>query len=121
MKLFTTLAWLFLGLVAVQFFLAGIGIFGAGSFDAHVINGTLLLVVALALSIVAAVTRMGRAAVTMSAVLLVATFLQGALPAMREDAPVVAALHPLTALVLVVLGYALARGSTLAELARPAR
>ena len=84
MKLFTTLAWLFLGLVAVQFFLAGIGIFGAGSFDAHVINGTLLLVVALALSIVAA-------------------------------------LHPLTALVLVVLGYALARGSTLAELARPAR
>jgi hypothetical protein len=40
---------------------------------------------------------------------------------MREDAPVVAALHPLTALVLVVLGYALARGSTLAELARPAR
>ena len=73
------------------------------------------------LGLVAAVRRMGRAVVTMSAALLVVTFLQGALPALRDDAPVVAALHPLTALVLVVLGYALARGSTLADLTRPAR
>lgn len=81
MKAHATTAWVFLGLLALQFFLAGIGIFGAGSFDPHAINGTLMLVVA----------------------------------------PVLAALHPVNALVLLVLAYALARGSTVAELRSPAR
>jgi hypothetical membrane protein len=114
-------AWVFLGLLALQFFLAGIGIFGAGSFDPHAINGTLMLVVALVLLILAAVRRLGRPIVTMSAVLLLLTLVQGFLPAARDDAPVLAALHPVNALVLLVLAHALARGSTVADLRSAAR
>jgi len=114
------IGWGFVGLVVLQFFLAGLGIFGAADFTAHVINGTVLLVLALLLVILALAGRLGGGAVAISALLLVLTGLQGALPGMRDGAAVIAALHPLNALVLLLLGFAVARGLTLATLV-PAR
>ena len=108
--------WGFVGLVALQFFLAGLGMFGASDFTSHAINGTLLLLVALVLVVLAAVGRLGRQAVTLSVLVLFLAALQHVLPALRDGAPVVAALHPVNALVLLVIGYAVARGRTLASL-----
>ncbi len=59
---------------------------------------------------------LGRRAVTLSVLVLFLAALQHVLPALREGAPVVAALHPVNALVLLVLGYAVACGRTLASL-----
>lgn len=107
--------WGFFALVVLQFFLAGVGIFGAGTFDAHVLNATLLQVLSLVLVLVAVAGRLGRDVVAMSALLFVVVGVQGALPLLRDDAAFVAALHPVNALVVLGMGYAVARGRTLAR------
>lgn len=111
-----TVGWGFVGLVVLQFFLAGIGVFGAASFDAHAINGTLLLVLALVLVLLALAGRLGGGVIAISVLLFVLTGVQGALPGLRDGAAVIAALHPLNALALLVLGHAVAHGRTLATL-----
>jgi hypothetical protein len=60
-KIYLGLAALTTGLVALQFLLAGIGIFGAGGFGAHRFVGFVLLhATTLLMLIVAAVGRLGR-------------------------------------------------------------
>ena len=112
------LAWGFLALIAIQFFLAGIGIFGAGTMATHRDFGYLLSLLPLFLVIAAAVAR-ARQLVWLSGALLVLTFVQTLLPLLKADLPYIAALHPVNALVLAALTATLARRAT--ELARPPR
>ncbi len=109
------LAWAFIGLLVVQVFLAGIGIFGAGSFQTHVDVGYTISVVPVLLVIAAAVGRTGRL-ISMSAALLVLAIVQTVLPLLRADLPFIAALHPVNALALFWLTLTIARRAT--ELAR---
>ncbi len=109
------LAWAFIGLLVVQVFLAGIGIFGAGSFQTHVDVGYTISVVPVLLVIAAAVGRTGRL-IWMSAALLVLAIVQTVLPLLRADLPFIAALHPVNALALFWLTLTIARRAT--ELAR---
>ncbi len=106
---YSGLAWLIVAAVVVQFFLAGLGIFGASDFDAHrafgnVVQGLTLIVVLLAI----AGPRTGRD-IGMAVVLLVVTTVQIGLVALRDDAPGLTALHPVFA--LVVMGLASHIGS----------
>lgn len=101
---YSGLGWLIVALGVVQFFLAGLGIFGAESFSAHrtvgwILQGCTLLVFLLAI----AGPRIGRD-IGMGFVLFALTTLQTSLPALRGDAPWLAAFHPLLA--LAVLGLA---------------
>jgi hypothetical protein len=100
---YSGLAYIIVALVAVQFFLAGMGIFGASSFDAHesvgrILHGLTLIVVLLAI----AGPRTGRD-IGMSVALLAITTLQIYLPETRGDAPAIAAFHPLVALIIMGL------------------
>jgi hypothetical protein len=95
--------YLVAALTLVQFFLAGLGIFGATSFDAHesvgyILHGITLIVFLLAI----AGPRTGRDIGMGLALLLIAT-LQVYLPDARDDAPAIAALHPLVALLIMGL------------------
>lgn len=113
---YSGLAWLIAAVVVVQFFLAGLGIFGASSFEAHeqvggILHGVTLLVLLLAI----AGPRSGRD-IGMGFALVAITTLQILLPETRDDAPGLAALHPVLALVL--LGLAMHIGQR--YLARPA-
>jgi len=112
------LAWGFLGLLAIQVFLAGLGLFGAGSMAGHRDFGYLLSLLPLFLVVAAAIARAGRL-VWLSGALLVLTFVQTLLPLLRDDLPYVAALHPVNALVLVVLTATIGRRAM--ELAREPR
>src|SRR4051812_15551977 len=95
------LAVLTLALVALQFLLAGLGIFGATSFDAHRPVGFIFLhATTLLMLIVALVGRMGRPAAMFGAGLLVLIVVQSSLPSLEDDAPGIAAFHPLLALVI---------------------
>jgi Family of unknown function (DUF6220) len=87
-------------LVTLQFFLAGLGIFGATSFSAHETVGGILHVTALLMLVTAAVGQLGRSPIIFGAGLLVLIVIQSALPGARDDAPGIAALHPLLALVI---------------------
>ena len=105
------LAWGFLGLLAIQVFLAGVGLFGAGTMAGHRDFGYLLSLLPLFLVIAAAVARAGQL-VRLSGALLVLTFVQTLLPLVRQDLPLVAALHPVNALVLFALTATIARRAT---------
>jgi hypothetical protein len=107
------LAFGFLGLGVLQFFFAGLGVFGDGigssDYDLHRIMGSLLTLVALILVILAALGR--REALVASAVLLVLMILQTVLAqAVGTDAPAIAALHPLNGLVVLFVAHQAARG-----------
>ncbi|MEA2324979.1 MAG: hypothetical protein QOD81_4829 [Solirubrobacteraceae bacterium] len=91
-------AMLFVVLVVVQVFFAGLGIFGATSFDAHRSFGNLLHGLTAILLILAILgPRTGRD-IGMAVGLVVLVTIQIALVGARDDAPGLAALHPVLAL-----------------------
>jgi Family of unknown function (DUF6220) len=89
--------------VVVQFFLAGLGIFGAESFAAHRDLGNVLHLATVLLLILALVGRIGRRDVLLTLGLVVLVTVQIALPETRDDAPGIAAFHPVLALAILGL------------------
>ena len=117
--IFAIVAWIFVGAVVVQVFLAGIGLFGAGSMSLHREFGYYVPMVALFVLIAAAVARSGSRLIGAAGVLLVISIIQTSLPYLKEDVPFVAALHPVNALAIAWLGLLIANRAT--ALARAAR
>jgi Family of unknown function (DUF6220) len=114
------LAHLFAGLVVVQFFLAGLGAFTTihnkkysdANFDAHAILGTLMVVLALVILIVAAVGRWSPWATRLSGALLGLMVVQFALGAIGSGtAPWVGGLHAVNALLITAVAYLLVRSA----------
>jgi hypothetical protein len=119
------MAIFFLALI-LQIFLAGLGIFGgveeiaAGGLDeeawddeigAHAGFGHLLWLVSILLFLISLGARLGRNRVLLTLALPVLLFVQIVLAAAGEDAPVIGALHPVNALVILALVGYLAWGS----------
>jgi hypothetical protein len=102
------LAMLWALAVVVQVFLAGLGIFGATSFDAHKSFGLILHAI-LGLLVILAIAgpRTGRD-IGMAVGLLVLVTIQISLVSARDSAPGLAALHPVLA--LVAMGLAVHMG-----------
>ncbi len=113
-RLHPWLAWLFVVAVLVQVFLAGLAIFGATSgFALHIEFGyTVIGLLTLGVLLTAVAGGLPRREIGLSLLLLVLYVVQTALPAARASAPVLAALHPVNAIVLFALGMLIAqRGS----------
>src|SRR4051794_31321820 len=103
---FLAIAWA--ALVVLQVFFAGLGIFGASSFDTHKAFGNALHGFTALLLILAIIgPRTGRD-VGMAAALVVLVTIQIRLVSARDDAPGLAALHPVLA--LAALGLAVHMG-----------
>ena len=112
------LALLIAVLVVVQVFLAGLGLFGAESFDAHVGFGWIIHTAAIVVFLLALLgPRTGRA-IGLSFGLLVLMTVQIMLVGARDDTPYLAALHP--TLALFVLGLAAHIGTPLVSRRRAA-
>jgi len=90
--------------IVVQVFLAGLGIFGAESFEAHEGFGWMIHTAAILLFVLALIGPRSGRAIGMSFGLLVLMTVQIMLVNARDDEPYAAALHP--ALALFVLGLA---------------
>jgi len=88
----------------VQFLLAGAGVFGEESFDAHEGLGWILHTAAILVVIAAIVGPRTRQAIVMSIVFFVVFTIQVMLPGAQDDSPWLAAFHPVLA--LAVLGLA---------------
>jgi hypothetical protein len=101
-------AWLFVGGVLIQAFLAGAALTqlgGSGDFSAHISFGyTVMGLLALAVLLTALLGRLPRSQVGLSVGLLLLYVIQTALPNARASAPVIAALHPANAMLLLALG-----------------
>jgi len=110
-RLHVLLAWSFVGAVLVQVFLAGLAIFGAtAGFGLHIDFGyTVMGLITLGVLLTALAGRLPRREIGLSFLLLVLYVVQTALPLARASAPVLAALHPVNAIVLFALGSIIAR------------
>ena len=108
---------LFLVGVVVQFFLAGLAAFGETDWDLHETLGfTAVHLVSLLVFVAALVGWIGRNAILANLLIPVLTTLQVALP---EADGWIAALHPVNALVMFVVGHVLLRRSLHALRAAP--
>ena len=99
--LFLVLVWIYLAGILVQVFLAGMGLFGTSrDFEPHVGLGWILHLVPVLLLIAAAVARVGRRLLWWTTALLIVQFIQPLLALLRNDVPLVAAFHPVLALIV---------------------
>ena len=128
-----TLRWIhvlaaiaFVAAIVVQVFLAGAALLqlgGDGDFATHIDFGyTLVGLAALAVVVTAALARVGRRRIGISALLLVLYIVQTILPALKKDFPTIAALHPLNAMLLFAIAtwFAWTAWRDRAETAAPA-
>jgi len=116
-RLHPWLAWLFVAAVLVQVFLAGLAIFGATEgFALHTEFGyTVIGLITLAVLLTAVAGGLARLEIGLSLLLLGLYVVQTVLPAARASAPVLAALHPVNAIVLFALGTIIARRGSVAR------
>lgn len=108
---FAALAWLFVGLVVLQVFYAGMGLLGGAGMSQHVDFGYAVAMFPLLIVIAAVVARAGRLGWWSAGLLLLAQ-VQSILPWFRDDVPFVAALHPVNALIIFWAGLTIARRAT---------
>ncbi|HKS71422.1 MAG TPA: DUF6220 domain-containing protein [Ktedonobacterales bacterium] len=102
------IARVLLGALALQLFFAGLGVFGIASFLPHAILGTLIVATSFALPIVAWRGRLESALVRRSWLLAGLMVLQGLLIDAGRIVPAISALHPVNAMLLVLVTYSLA-------------
>ena len=109
---YVILAWAFLlGLVA-QVFVAGLGLFaGSGNWETHVNLGWTIHLLPLLVLLAAALSRSGRRNWQWALALAVVVFVIPILALFRFDVPVLAAFHPVGALIAAWLGIVVARQS----------
>lgn len=101
------LAWAFVVGVLVQVFFIGLALFGdPDSVELHIGLGYVLHPFPILIVVAAAVARAGRRRILQAVALAAIVFVMPLLPMLRDDAPVVAALHP----VLAMLAFGAAVG-----------
>lgn len=103
------LLWIFLAALVVQIFVAGLGLFAdATQMQLHRDIGWTLHLPVVLIGVAALVARVGRPTIWWVLVLFVSGAIQPLLPGFRLDVPILAALHPLNAVVLTVVTLKLA-------------
>lgn len=106
-------AWLFLASIVAQVYFAGLMLFGHdGGRALHEGSGYMLGTAALLFLALPAVARAGRKTVVLGMVLAVTTFFQPTITFAREESTLIAALHPVNALLIFTLSAVMARHAT---------
>jgi hypothetical protein len=109
---YAVLAWAFVAGLVVQVFFIGLGLFaGSENLALHVSLGWILHLVPILILVAAAVARAGRQQILVSAALAVTVFIVPILVSLRDSAPVLAALHPVGALLSFWLAILVARNA----------
>ena len=110
---FVVLAWAFVVGVVLQVFFIGLGLFaGSENLELHVTFGWILHLFPVLILVAAALARAGRTRILQATALAVTVFIVPILATLRADTPVVAAFHPVGALVAFWLAIAVALGAT---------
>lgn len=107
--LFAAAAVLFLVGVVVQVYLIGATLFAGGNLEDHRSLGYLLSLAPVIPLVLAWPARAGQRTLVLCAALLVDAFVQSVLPSLKGSVPVLAALHPVNALIVFGLSVEVAR------------
>jgi hypothetical protein len=106
---YVAVIWAFVAFLVAQIFFAGLGLFGhPPDMRLHSGFGWLVHILDLLLLIVALAAQVGRPTIWWVLALFVTSAIQPFLPALRTDMPLLAALHPLNAVVLSLIAVKLA-------------
>ena len=106
---YVAVIWAFVAFLVTQIFFAGLGLFGhPPDMSLHDGFGWLVHILDLLLLIVALVARVGRPTIWWVLALFVTSAIQPFLPGLRGSAPLLAALHPLNAVLLTLIAVKLA-------------
>ncbi len=106
-------AWAFLAGLVIQVFFAGLGLFaGSGNFNSHVSLGWILHLAPILIVGAAALSREERRRFFVAVALAVTVFIVPILVLLRDSSPVIAALHPVGALISFWLAILVARNAT---------
>ena len=109
---FVVLAVAFAAGIVLQVFFIGLGLFaGSANLALHREFGWILHLAPLLVLVAAALAAAGRTRMVQAAALVVVVWIVPILAAVRADLPMVAAFHPLGALLAFVLSLFVARGS----------
>jgi hypothetical protein len=104
------MALLFLAAIVVQVFFAGLMLFGQeGGMELHLATGYILGFVGFVFLLLPALARAGRTTIILGIILAVITYFQPFLTFARDSAPLIAALHPVNALLIFTLALVLTR------------
>ena len=110
---FVALAWAFVAGVVLQVFFIGLGLFaGSENLELHVTFGWILHLFPILILVAAALARAGRTRILQATALAVTVFIVPILAILRADTPVLAAFHPVGALLAFWLAIVVARGAT---------
>ena len=114
---FVALAFAFVAGIVLQVFFIGLGLFvGSENLELHRNFGWILHLAPLLILVAAAAAGAGRTRIVQAVALVVVVWIVPILAAVRTDLPMVAAFHPVGALLAFALSLVVARGSL--ELAR---
>lgn len=109
---YVILAWAFVAGIVVQVFFAGLGLFaGARNFELHVNLGWLLHLAPLLILLAAALSRAGRRHWAWALGLLIVVFFVPIFVLARDSSPILAALHPVSAIAAFWVATIVARQS----------
>jgi len=108
LKLHRTCVFLYLAAIALQFYAAGLAVFGASSFMTHAMFGYSMIIGAIILLVLTFAARLSRRTKLLAAGVLFLTALQPVLALIRSPIPVLAALHPVNALIIFALAARIA-------------
>jgi hypothetical protein len=112
-RILVGLAWLFVLAVAIQFLLAGLGVLGGESLEAHRQWGFVVLhLIPILMFIAAIIGRMGRTVISLTVALFLLVFLQPLFADPEIDPVWLRSLHVLNALFIFALGQYLAQRAT---------
>ncbi|HYN63402.1 MAG TPA: DUF6220 domain-containing protein [Candidatus Limnocylindrales bacterium] len=110
---YAALAWAFVAAVILQVFFIGLGLFvSPDDKELHRNFGWILHLVPPFILLAAALARAGRTRILQTTALAVTIFIVPILAAIRADAPLAAAFHPVGALLAFWLAIVVARGAT---------
>jgi cytochrome b len=116
---YSALAWLFVAAVLTQAFFAGAGLFHWTTMDTHIGFGYVVIFLPMFMLLLGVPARIDRRTALLNVLLFVMAFIQPILVYAKEDAPVLAAFHPVNAMLLFVLGVLI--GTRSVQLARASR
>ena len=119
-RIHQALAWLFVASVLVQVLLIGLYLFAGASLTPHRAFGGLVVgILAILVATTAGAANLPDGGGRRAGLLLVLVIVQVILPAFHRTSPLIAALHPVNALLIFWVGLVVARGAS-AAVASPA-
>jgi len=111
-RIHQALAWLFVVSVLIQVLLIGLFLFAGASLMPHrAFGGIVVGILAILVALTAGAAHLPNGNASRAGLLLLLVVVQVFLPAMHRASPVIAALHPVNALLIFWLGVVVARNA----------